>query len=431
LAILAGTLLAGPAAAAIDKVELPASREQGLDMILIDEGAMPQEPEQAKHLGEVEDVSWSGSAIDLLIPVHHLYTDLRRQLSRYHDRWAKLPQVQVPTDGPMIRAGSSDPRLPVLRERLGLARQGGFDKALQARLSEYQQAHGLNVDGKPGPETLASLNLGATHYEQVILLNMERARRLPTTDAKGKYVLVDAGSARLWMYENGRPVDSMKVIVGTPHSETPMLAALMRYSNVNPYWNVPPDLVKNLIAPKVLSEGGTYLKDRGYQVLGGWGEDAAVMDAATIDWQAVASGDLEVRVRQLPGGANSMGEIKFMMPNEYGIYLHDTPRKALFAEDDRWISNGCIRVEDAHRLARWLYGEMPKAATPDREERVDLPHPVPVYVTYLTVGAEGKTLTFRKDRYDRDAAVLARFKAKDRPMVDAQGRLDRPLAAGS
>jgi murein L,D-transpeptidase YcbB/YkuD len=306
----------------------------------------------------------------------------------------------------------------VLRERLGLPREGGFDEALRMKLAAYQQAHGLGSDGVAGAATLRSLNRGAAYHERRILLNMERARRLPAAGAANKYILVDAGSARLWMYEDGRPVDSMKVIVGASATETPMLAALIRYAAVNPYWNVPPELVQSLIAPRVISEGNSYLAARGYEVLDSWEDNARVIGPDTVDWRAVANGDAEVRVRQLPGAGNSMGDIKFMMPNEYGIYLHDTPNRALFAQENRWVSNGCVRVEDARRLARWLFGEMPASQDTSRETRVELATPVPVYITYLTVAPDRESVAFRSDPYQRDDTLLARFEAVGDGMTD-------------
>jgi murein L,D-transpeptidase YcbB/YkuD len=411
-------MAASPAAAAIEEIALPPSRQQGVDMILIDEDAMPQEPELARDSTGEQVESWSGAPIDLRMPVHHLYADLRVELERYRERWGQLPQVRIAPDGAPLRLGSADPRVPLLRQRLGLPRQGSFDKTVANRLADFQRAHGMAGDGVAGASTLAALNRGAAHYERLILLNMERARRLPAPSTTGKYLMVDAASARLWMYENGQAVDSMKVVVGSPETETPMLAASMRYSSVNPYWNVPPELIQSLIARRVLEQGMTYLSERAYQVLDGWGEDAALVDPTTVNWAAVADGSLEIRVRQLPGGANSMGEIKFMMPNEYGIYLHDTPNKALFEQEERWVSNGCVRVEDARRLASWLHGEMPNGSSAQQEERVDLARPVPVYITYFTVATDGKTLTFRKDRYNRDAAVLARFEREDNRMAD-------------
>ena len=395
---------------------LPEGGQKGLDMVMVDPETAPQEPELARDMPVMPEEEWSGAPVDLLKPVHHLYTDLRRALVRYQMEWGGLPQIRIPSSGPVMAAGTSDRRALLLRKRLGLGdpdplSPSAFDAAVEAKLRAYQEAHGLPVDGKAGFDTIASLNLGAEHYEALALINMERARRLPPPGGPNsrKYILVDAAAARLTMYENGRPVDSMKVVVGTDKSPTPMMAALMRYANVNPYWNVPPDLVQKLIAPKVLAQGPQYLVDRRYQVLDSWEDDAKVVSPATVNWKAVANGSEELRVRQLPGGSNSMGEIKFMLPNNYGIYLHDTSNKALFASDDRHLSNGCVRLEDARRLARWVFGEMPKASSPDAEQRVELKEPIPVYITYMTAGLTGSQLSFRGDAYARDRLFLARF----------------------
>jgi murein L,D-transpeptidase YcbB/YkuD len=387
---------------------------------MIDAGAMPSEPELAPDQPQVEDISWSGAPVDLLKPIHHLYTDLRRQLIRYQRDWSSLPQVRVPEKGKPLSPGADNARVQALRERLGLAPAGGFDELLAQRVAEFQRVHGLPADGKPGAETLAALNRGAVHYERRLLMNMERARRLPAPGTAKRYIVVDAGAARLWMYEDGRVVDSMKVIVGAPSSATPMMAALMRFASINPYWNVPTDLVARLIAPRVVSGGVEYLSERRYEVLDSWERDAKVIDPASVDWSSVASEKTELRVRQLPGGANSMGAIKFMMPNEYGIYLHDTPNKALFAGEDRWVSNGCVRLEDAERLARWIFGAMPRPTDPDREDHLELFEAMPVYITYLTASPEGSGTLFRPDPYARDAKVLARFAGDEPKMREAR-----------
>ncbi len=401
--------------------------QPGLDMIMIDADAMPQEPEQAEDAVQIEDLSWSGAPVDLLKPMHHIYTDLRRQLIKYQNRWSSLPQVRVPEVGKALQFGASNRHVLALRQRLGLG-EGAFDTELRARVMAFQSAHGLSPSGTAEGETLAALNRGAAYYERRLLLNMERARRLPAPGTAKKYILVDAGSARLWMYENGQAVDSMKVIVGKAEDATPMMAASLRYAGVNPYWNVPPDLVAKLIAPRVLSGGATYLSERRYEVLDGWHNDAKVIGPETIDWNAVAKGAREVRVRQLPGGANSMGAIKFMMPNEYGIYLHDTPNKALFAEENRWLSNGCVRLEDAERLARWVFGTMPRASKTDAEEYVPVQHALPVYITYLTVDVGRGSPIFRADPYNRDKAVLERFAEAGDGMKNAEHRFEIDLS---
>jgi len=213
------------------------------------------------------------------------------------------------------------------------------------------------------------------------------------------------------MYENGKVVDSMNVIVGDKDRQTPMMAAELRYIQLNPYWNVPPDLSRTIVAKAVLAQGLKYLTDRDYEVFDGWGDDAQRLDPATVDWQGVYDGRVDVRLRRGPGDWNSMGDMKFMIPNDFGIYLHDVPdyENPMFKTDDRWISNGCIRLQDAKRLEKWVFGDPPTpSGKPD--ERVDVPNPVPVYITYFTVAPSENGVVFRPDRYDRDQKLLARVK---------------------
>jgi len=200
--------------------------------------------------------------------------------------------------------------------------------------------------------------------------------------ARGPYVLVDAASARLYMIEDGRVRDSMKVIVGKPETPTPALKDVIHYETLNPYWHVTGDLTRTLIAKNVLEQGPTYLSQRGYEIVSGWGPDAQVLSPDTVDWKAVAAGTAQVFVRQRPGPANSLGQFKFDLPNGDGIYLHDTPKKELFAQDQRNLSHGCVRLEDAPKLARWLLGkDPPQASVP--EENILLPRPVPITISYL------------------------------------------------
>ena len=199
----------------------------------------------------------------------------------------------------------------------------------------------------------------------------------------GRYVLVDAASARLFMVEDGRVVDSMKVVVGKPGSQTPTLKSTLLAATLNPYWNVPPDLAQKIIAPRVLEDGLSYLEERGYEVVSGFAGDVSRIPAESVDWQSVADGTTLVYVRQLPGPGNSMGEVKFTIHNGNGIFLHDTPNKDLFEKDRRYFSNGCVRLEDAARLARWLFGGEPRMASAAPEQHVPLPRPVPIVITRL------------------------------------------------
>jgi L,D-transpeptidase YcbB len=240
---------------------------------------------------------------------------------------------------------------------------------------------------------------------QRLLTNLRRARELPGYG--GRHVLVNSAAQRLYMYENGEVVDHMRVVAGKPAQPTPMMAALIKFTSVNPYWNVPTDIAANNLAPNVLKQGLGYLRQKGYQVIDGGGDNPKIINPATIDWKAVAAGRKQVYMRQLPGPANSMGDMKFMFPNKEGIYLHDTPRDELFDEAARLLSAGCVRLQDAHRLARWLYGKPLKAQGRRPEQKVDLPAPVPVFLTYLTAVPSGTGVAYFDDHYGWDRSRLA------------------------
>ena len=414
--LLALTVAAAPAFARdpqpIEPVEIPPSIEQGVDMIYVDPEIAPQVRERDELLKDLALKEGLGAPVDLFLPVNPLYTELRRGLMRYRMAWGGLPDVQIP-DGPALKPGATGERVAALRERLGLAPEGAYDAALAAKVRAFQAVHALKADGIAGAATIAALNKGPDHYERLALINLERARRLPAASERDRYILVDAGAARIHLYEDGKRVDSMKAIVGSADTPTPMMAALMRFASVNPYWNVPPDLVQTLIAPKVVENGLLYLEEREYDIFADWSDDAAPVDPESLDWRAIAAEGTTMRFRRRPGPWNSMGRIKFMMPNDYGIYLHDTPDKSRFDAEDRWISNGCVRVENADRLATWLFGKMPEGDDPKVEKNVDLDRPVPVYITYLTVAPGDDGLQFRPDPYDRDPALIARYFGAD------------------
>jgi murein L,D-transpeptidase YcbB/YkuD len=394
---------------ALEPIDLPPAIEQGVDMIYIDEDLVPRVVHDKGLFHDISFDDWSGAPLDMFVSMNPIYTDLRRGLVRYQQRWGSLPQIPVP-EGPALKPGSTGDRVSALRTRLGLSPGNSYDAGLASVVKEFQSVHGMKADGIAGNGTIQALNRGPEYYEQLIIINMERAKRLPAPEEQKKYALVDAGGGRLSMWENGRKVDEMKVVVGKAETATPMMAAYIKYASVNPYWNVPPELVRNLIGPRVVSQGVSYLTEREYQVLTSYGEDAKLIEPSTVDWQAVVDGRQDVRLRRLPSPANSMGMMKFMLPNYFGIYLHDSPEKEHFTKNELWISNGCVRVEDYKRFANWLFGGyVPKGKDPKVEEEVDLPQPVPVYMTYLTVAPTADGVVFRPDPYGRDAHLMERF----------------------
>ncbi|HEX8222819.1 MAG TPA: L,D-transpeptidase family protein [Allosphingosinicella sp.] len=252
----------------------------------------------------------------------------------------------------------------------------------------------------------ASPRLGAGE-EAVIRANLDRARLIPALP--GRYVIVDAASARLWMIEGSKVEGPMPVIVGKPNMQTPAMAGLIRYVTLNPWWNVPPDLARER-AKRVLKSGPGVLQRERMELLSDWSDGARVIPASKVNWQSVASGRTSLRMRQRPGGGNVMGAMKFMLPNRLGIYLHDYPDKSLFARDDRRLSSGCVRLADAPRLARFLFGgAAPSPSGPAPEQKVDLPEPVPVYITYLTALPDPKRgVAVQRDVYARETRRTSR-----------------------
>jgi L,D-transpeptidase YcbB len=331
---------------------------------------------------------------------------LESALERYRLDWGGLPDVAVPP-GPELAPGSRGPRVAALRGRLAMPGDG-YDEGLAAAVQAFQAAHGLPATGRADAATVAALNRGAAHYEGVILANIERARALPASFGE-RFVLVDAAAGRLWLYDGGQERASMKVVAGKPSQPTPTMAATVSHMIFNPYWNVPEDLVRTSIAPKVLAQGLGYVRSEGLEVLADYSPGAAKLDPATVDWRAVARGEVSVRVRQRPGPKNMMGKVKLMLRNPLGIYLHDTPHKGDFAKSERFASSGCVRLEDAVALARALAGDaaVDAALAGGEEVRVDLEQPMPVYITYFTAAPSETGLVFRPDVYGRDRLRMA------------------------
>ncbi|WP_265563917.1 L,D-transpeptidase family protein [Sphingomicrobium arenosum] len=233
---------------------------------------------------------------------------------------------------------------------------------------------------------------------------MARVRALPK---RNRFVLVDVASQRLWMYDNGQPVDSMKVVVGKNEmvgpvdSRTPLIVSTIHYATHNPYWHVPDNLVRKTVGPNIKRMGESYMRPRGYEIVDRWALDANVVDPKTVDWStALRPGNL--KVRQRPGPTNSMGDFKFNFPNATGIYLHDTPMREYFGRDMRALSNGCIRLEDAERFAGWLYKGQGVPDIGGTEYHHQLPEGVAVFVTYLTAEAIDGALAFSHDVYGLD-----------------------------
>lgn len=362
------------------------------------------------------------------VPLHER-TRTELQLTAAYVEYVR--DLHTPTVGDDL--AYTDPELqPPLRDRAEIARQLAGSSRPQLAIADATQMNRFYVEIRDALAQLRSTTPGNDAAEARLLLNLDRLRALPGK-LGDRFVLVDVLANRLSVYENNQPVDSMKVVVGSPNEQTPPMAALIRYAVYNPYWNVPPDMTRDTYAPQIAANISA-LADLRMNAWSSFTGNAQVLKPQTVDWNAVAQGQAVGWLRQRPGPTNSMGAVKFMLPNVLGIYLHDTPHRELFDKAARFFSAGCIRVEDYRRLSRWLFqGAEVAAKGISAEQRFDLPAPTPVYIVYLTARVEDGAVQVRQDVYGRDrpqprAAAPAGPKAAPAPQ-SATGPAPVPIAA--
>jgi murein L,D-transpeptidase YcbB/YkuD len=353
-----------------------------------------------------------------LLPRHPCYRRLKGA-RRSYQRILSEGGWPVIADGPKMQIGSRGDRVTALRRRLEISGDLSpgtasevFDDSLEAAVRRFQRRHGLDVDGVVGPMTLKALDVPAQERVRQIEVNMERWRWLPRALGE-RYLVINIANFELDVFEAGEKVIGMRVVVGRDYRRTPVFSDVMTYLVLNPYWNVPHRLAVEDKLPLIKQDPG-YLASERIRVFQGWGADAVEIDPATVDWSKVTAGNFNYRLRQDPGPQNALGRIKFMFPNRFDVYLHDTPSRSLFDKSVRAFSSGCIRIENPIGLAEYLLRSDPKWARPailvalgqEVEQTVRLPEPIPVHVLYCTAWVDDDgTVQFRDDIYGRDKAV--------------------------
>jgi len=353
----------------------------GLDPQRYQPAALQAELQQARSKNKRKDVERADQALSNAFAAY--VADLRRD-----------PGVGITWVDQGLRPTSPSPLAALL--------QASAAPSLSAYVSNLGWMHPFYGELR---QAIAQHKFSEDQQRSILELNLKRARILPSS--KDRYVLVNAAQQRLFMYENGKPVDSMVVVVGKTKYPTPMLAAYIRFAALNPYWYVPPDLAWDDVGQFVEKQGYSYFEKMGYEEVSDWTKNPQVLDATKIDWDAVRDGKTEVLLRQKPGPENFMGRIKFMFPNQFGVYLHDNPRRELFEKSVRYFSGGCVRLEDAWRLSRWLFHRELTWEGHGTEEPVMLDQPVPVYITYMTAVPDGQSIAYYDDAYGRDKAQVA------------------------
>ena len=304
-----------------------------------------------------------------------------------------------------------------------------FDDTIEQGLRRFQRRHGLVVNGVAGPETIQALNVSAQARARQIALNMERWRWQPW-NLGDRYIIVNAADFSMDVVEEDQIVLHMRTVVGKPYRRTPVFSATMTQIVFSPFWHVPPGIARHDILAKIQKDEA-YLSRERIKVFQGWGSNAVQIDPATVEWNQIKPDTLPYRFRQDPGLSNPLGGVKFLFPNRFNVYLHDTPLKELFDEPTRAFSSGCIRVEKAAELAAYLLRKGPtwtlerirSAMGAGEEQAVSLPEPIVVHLRYWTawVSRDG-VVHFRDDIYERDKVLEEAISAMLHTNSSAQRR---------
>ncbi len=376
------------------------------------------EAELGRLLQKAIDTDSVEETLKRLVPPHEGYRGLRDALAQYREIAAKGGWPEVP-EGPNMSKGYSGVRVGLLREVLLAmgdlpheppAAEDIFDYALEQAVLGFQLRHGLVPDGVVGPRTLRALNVPVETRLGQLELNMERWRWLPE-DLGKRHIFVNTAAFELAVIEYGQSKLKMRIVAGKPYWHTPSFSARMTHMVLNPSWNVPQSIAVEDILPR-LHEDPDYLATHGYNVLRGWGKRMEEFDPDAIDWSGVTEENFNFRLQQEPGPLNPLGRIKFMFPNRFNVYLHDTPSKGLFEQQVRTFSHGCIRIEKPLELAEYLLPGLTQEdllGLIEEGQQLDMPLPGPVMVhsLYWTAWVEGDgTLQFRDDVYGRDEILL-------------------------
>ncbi len=360
--------------------------------------------------------------IDTHSPTFSYYEAIRQQLLHYqtiasHGGWPSVPS------GPTFRKDDRDPRVIALRNRLLVTGElqasssdaedlfGGelFNDELVQAVKAFQSLHGLDTDGIVGKQTLAAMNVGVETRVDQLRLSLERLRWI-AQDLGDEFIAVNIAGFQL-SYVKGRDIAwTTRVIVGSPYRKTPVFRSLLTYVEFNPTWTIPPTILRKDTIPTIRKDPG-YLAAHNISVIDHSGH---VVDPSTINWNAIGK-NVPFILRQEPGPDNTLGQVKFIFPNPYFVYMHDTPHRALFDQSLRTRSSGCIRVENPFELAKLVLQEQQDFKPADIQgildsgirQRVFLDEPLPVLILYLTAALDASgEVRFYQDVYDRDAAVL-------------------------
>jgi murein L,D-transpeptidase YcbB/YkuD len=315
------------------------------------------------------------------------------------------------------------PDIALLRKRLAIAQgfiefnpgdENLFDQPLHDQVVLFQLRNGLNADGVAGKATIEALNISVKDRIATVEANLEHWRWL-SDDLGKRYIKVNIANFELQVIENDKQVFYSMAIVGRLYRETPVFSSIIKYLVLDPYWTIPPTILNEDIIPAVI-KNPAYLAINNMKVLR---NDGIEVDPLTIDWDSVLTTGFPYSIREEPGPVNPLGRIKFMFPNQYNVYIHDSPARNLYLQTDRSFSSGCIRISKPLELAEYLLKDNPEwvpeqiknVIDQGMERTVILEKPIQVHIVYLTAWADDDGIVyFRKDVYNRDQQLITALK---------------------
>ncbi|PUU95589.1 MAG: ErfK/YbiS/YcfS/YnhG family protein [Halanaerobium sp.] len=359
------------------------------------------------------------------LPTSSNYTQLRDKLYLYRDSGKIKDWPQINTDETLALEAEGK-AVAQLVDNLSaraylniesLDKRESFSQQVKRAVVRFQLDNGLNADGIVGSKTRKALNIPLKQRIKQIIVNMERWRWLPE-NLGSRYIYVNIADYNLKLYENNQLKMEMKTIVGQEQRSTPVFSDEIDYLVLNPYWYVPKSIAVKDKLP-IIKEDYKYLQENNYSLFQYTGNNnLKEIDPAEVDWSEIDKNNFNYLLRQNPGDENALGRVKFMFPNRFSVYLHDTPSKYLFSETERGFSSGCIRIEKPLDLAEYLLRDQEKwdrqaieaEMKKDKEKTVYLNNPIKIYLQYNTVWVDSLgDLNFREDIYGRDQKIIGEY----------------------
>ena len=365
--------------------------------------------------------------LELAVPTAYHYKALQKALVKY---------LQIREEGgwepvylsKKLKSGMRDRGVYSLRERLRTTgdyegcsesdEEDLYDQCLQDAVKHFQKRNGLKADAVVGPVTVKVLNQSVNERITKIRLNLDRIKWLKKRNAK-RHIIINIPAFTLYFEEDGKLIQTMRVITGKPNHPTPIFSDTVEYIVLNPYWNIPKSIIQKEMIPKLMRNPNAMAR-QGIEIHAGWGKDAEKISGASVNWaQYRYSKTMPFRFAQVPGTRNALGKVKFLFPNKFSVYMHDTPTKHLFKRNKRAFSHGCIRLQKPRELMRTFstfndnldFDNAQKILKGKKKTYVNLKEKVPIDVIYLTawIDYDGK-LQFRDDVYHYDAMQLKSFR---------------------